>query len=159
MKSYLLIFSLLLVGAGCTKSNTTAYHDKLAAAHEEMLQQVKVAEEHFHLFESNKTDLLGLSNAVNAFNAFADSIKLQVKSIEGPDKNALKIATIKYINGLKSVINKEFRNVAGIVIMSDEPLNRMENETTTSVIVKRTNAIEEAFQFQLNRFTHTYKKS
>jgi hypothetical protein len=80
-----------------------------------------------------------------AFNTKADAVRMQIKAMEGNEPRKLKSAALKYINGVKTVVNKEYRNIAGIVMMSDIPLNRAEDETATSAIAKSTAALEAAF--------------
>lgn len=121
-----------------------------------MPQQVLAAynntAQHFAWFESNQVDLPDLKHEVLDFNAKADSIKNQINAIPGWKDILTKSATLKYINGLISIINREYKNVAGIVSMSDVPMNRTENETIAMVIARNTAAPEEAYRQQLKVF-------
>ena len=121
-----------------------------------MPQQVLAAynntAQHFAWFESNQVDLPDLKHEVLDFNAKADSIRNQIKAIPGRELILIKSAALKYINGLKSIINREYKNVAGIVSVSDVPMNRAENETIAMVIARNTAALEEAYRQQLKVF-------
>ena len=121
-----------------------------------MPQQVLAAynntAQHFAWFESNQVDLPDLKHEVLDFNAKADSVRNQIKAIPGRELILIKSAAMKYINGLKSIINREYKNVAGIVSVSDVPMNRAENETIAMVIARNTAAPEEANRQQLKVF-------
>jgi hypothetical protein len=93
-----------------------------------------------------------LKHEVLDFNAKADSIRNQIKAIPGRELILIKSAALKYINGLKSIINREYKNVAGIVSVSDVPMNQAENETIAMVIARNTAAPEEAYRQQLKVF-------
>jgi len=108
--------------------------------------------QHFKWFESNQVDLPDLKHEVLDFNAKADSIRNQIKAIPGRELILIKSAALKYINGLKSIINREYKNVAGIVSINDVPMNRAENETIAMVIARNIAAPEEAYRQQLKVF-------
>ena len=152
MKTILTFCSALLVCTACQHSHDLSYHEQITIAHQQVLAAYNNTAQHFEWFESNQVDLPDLKHEVLDFNAKADSIRNQIKAIPGRELILIKSAALKYINGLKSIINREYKNVAGIVSMSDVPMNRAENETIGMVIAKNTAALEESYQQQLKVF-------
>jgi hypothetical protein len=136
---------LLLCMTACQPSNKQLYHEQIAAAHQQISTAFRHMEQHFELFEAKKIELPQLKREVMVFNTKADAVRMQIKAMEGDEQLKLKSAALKYINGLKTVVNKEYKNLAGIVTMSDVPLNRAEDETVASAIAKSTAALEATF--------------
>jgi hypothetical protein len=145
MKIFSTLGILLVSMTACQRSNKQPYHEQIAAAHQQVSTAFRHMERHFELFEAKKIELPQLKREVLAFNTKADAVRMQIKAMEGNEQLKLKSAALKYINGIKTVVNKEYKIVAGIVTMSDVPLNRAEDETAASAIAKSMAALEAAF--------------
>lgn len=159
MRKLMTLLFLSAVLVSCSSIDSSKYHYEIQAAHKGLLENYEQFYKTFNE-QTGKPEATGIiEEQIAAFSVHTDSLITKIQGIEKLEDDAFKAAFVTYANGIKGIVNTEYKARMPFQTVKDEDFTK-EMQTQEAAIINTTNkkldGLDEMFRKKQKEFAKKY---